>query len=263
MKTPNEIFARHQLLTRRQQPEESLDNFLQELRKLSKNCNYKAVTSEQYREEQVGDAFITGISSKHIRQRLLENAVLDMQSAFDQARALDIAQKNSAVYQPTHPVVATVETIPPTSVPSSISSDSNVPPDLVTVAALPTSTLSVNRKCMFCGNLSHNRKVCPGRSKPLVTQSTTAAIFKPTLCAVHDGCPRSLTHAAVSVEISDRVLTALIDTCSSDNFISRAVVDDLQLKFGSLIKTVSMALSTVPFKFVGSCGINIVLSGNL
>ena len=83
VKTPNEIFARHQLLTSRQQPEESLDNVLQELRKLNKNCNYKAVTSEQYREEQVRDAFITGISSNYIRQRLLENAVLDMRSAFD------------------------------------------------------------------------------------------------------------------------------------------------------------------------------------
>ena len=38
VKMPNEIFARHLLATRRQQSGESLDEFLLELRKLSKDC---------------------------------------------------------------------------------------------------------------------------------------------------------------------------------------------------------------------------------
>ena len=49
IKSPNEIYARHLLAT--QQPGESLDEFLQSLRKLSKDCNLKAVSAEQYREE--------------------------------------------------------------------------------------------------------------------------------------------------------------------------------------------------------------------
>ena len=53
VKTPNEIFARHLLATRRQQSGESLDEFLLELRKLSKDCNLKAVSAEQYKEELV------------------------------------------------------------------------------------------------------------------------------------------------------------------------------------------------------------------
>ena len=50
IKSPNDILARHLLATRRQQPGESLDEFLQSLRKLSKDCNLKAVSTEQYRE---------------------------------------------------------------------------------------------------------------------------------------------------------------------------------------------------------------------
>ena len=100
IKAANEIFSRHQLLTRQQSTTESLDDFLQELRKLSKNCNFQSVLAEKYREEQIRDAFITGISSNYIRQRLLENATLDLQSAFNQARALDVAQKNSEAYMP-------------------------------------------------------------------------------------------------------------------------------------------------------------------
>ena len=71
IKTPNEISARHLLATRRQKPGET--EFLQELRKLSKDCNLKMFTAEQYREELVRDSFINGIASPLIQQRLLEN----------------------------------------------------------------------------------------------------------------------------------------------------------------------------------------------
>ena len=46
IKTPNEIFARHLLATTIQKTGETLTEFLQELRKLSKDCNIKNVTAE-------------------------------------------------------------------------------------------------------------------------------------------------------------------------------------------------------------------------
>ena len=46
IKKPNEIFARHLLATRRQNPGETLVEFIQELRRLSKDCNLKSVTAE-------------------------------------------------------------------------------------------------------------------------------------------------------------------------------------------------------------------------
>ena len=73
VKTPNEIFARHLLSTRKQTVGESLDEFLQELRRLSKDCAFKAVSADKYREEMIRDSFINGLSSALIRQRLLEN----------------------------------------------------------------------------------------------------------------------------------------------------------------------------------------------
>ena len=114
VKTPNEIFARHLLATRRQKSGETLTEFLQELRKLSKDCNLKNVTAEQYREELVRDSFINGLLSPLIRQRLLENKQLDLQTAFDQENALDLAQKNSEAYRmPEMPTTAAVSS-PPT-----------------------------------------------------------------------------------------------------------------------------------------------------
>ena len=72
VKSSNVIFARHLLSTRCQQSGETLDQFLQDLRKLSKDCKFKAVTAEQYREELIRDvhqwALFTSNSSKASRK---------------------------------------------------------------------------------------------------------------------------------------------------------------------------------------------------
>ncbi|XP_063615679.1 uncharacterized protein LOC134788789, partial [Penaeus indicus] len=95
VKTPNVVLARHLLATRKQHPGESLDDYLQELRKLSKDCDLKAtLTAEQYRQELICDAFINGIASPLIRQHLLENRTLDLESIYSQAYLLDLAQRN-------------------------------------------------------------------------------------------------------------------------------------------------------------------------
>ena len=81
VKTPNEIFARHLLATARQAPGQSLNDFVQKLQGLGKDCNFRPVTAQVYREEMVRDAFINGITSSSIRQRLLENRELSLRDA--------------------------------------------------------------------------------------------------------------------------------------------------------------------------------------
>ena len=71
-KQPNEIFPRHKLSTRKQQNGETLDSFMQAL-SLSKDCQFREVSSNEYREEAVRDAFLNGLHDSKIRQRLLEN----------------------------------------------------------------------------------------------------------------------------------------------------------------------------------------------
>ena len=44
------------------------------------------------------DAFISGLSSPSIRQWLLENKTLDLQTAYTQASALDLVQHNNELY---------------------------------------------------------------------------------------------------------------------------------------------------------------------
>ena len=81
----NEVFARQLLATRRQKSGETLDEFLQALKSLSKVCNFQNVTEIVYRYEAVRDAFITGLLSNTIHQRLLEINSLDLCTMFTQA----------------------------------------------------------------------------------------------------------------------------------------------------------------------------------
>ena len=147
----NEIFARHILETTCQQPHEMLDEFLQSLKTLSKDGNFQSVTASKYREESIQNAFITGLRSPSIRQRLLENNTLDLKTVFDQARSLELAMRNSESYS---------------SLPSSV--NAAVPPattedqeeiDPGTLAAV-TSGAST---CFFCGNSNHPCSRCPAR----------------------------------------------------------------------------------------------------
>ena len=80
VKPKNEVFARHLLATRRQEPSESLDQYLQTLKLLGKDCEFRAVTAEENCSEFIRDAFINGLRSSHIRQRLIEEPKLDLSS---------------------------------------------------------------------------------------------------------------------------------------------------------------------------------------
>ena len=96
--TPYVIFARHQLAIRKQQPSVTLEEFFQSFHLLSKDCELADVSAEEYRNELVRDAFIKGLSSPSIRQRLLQNNQLTVTQAFDTARSLRTALEHSDAY---------------------------------------------------------------------------------------------------------------------------------------------------------------------
>ena len=281
-KPKNEIFACYLLSTRRQHSGESLTEFLQELKNLSKDCNFEAVSAEKYREEMIRDSFINGISSPLIRQRLLENKTLDLQTAFAQASAFDLAQRNSEAYtlsvsQPRPFSAATI---------SSDRDDQSLPelphPDLPTdVDSVPLATAypSKTKKkcCFFCGGTLHKRTSCPARNATCNNcgkkghyakvcrskgSATVATIFKPSLCAMTAAVPGSLSRAAAHVYINGQQLSALVDSCSSESFISDEVVHKLSLPFTSAWKDISMAQTTLSTNSIGYCIVDVTLKGN-
>ena len=67
----------------------------QSLERLWQDYNFRDRMAKQVGDKAVRDAFICRITSPVIRQRLLENKILDLQRAYKQAPMLDLAQKNN------------------------------------------------------------------------------------------------------------------------------------------------------------------------
>ena len=74
---------------------ETLSDNLQVLKTLAKECTFSEVTVATYREELTRDAFIIGLSSTSIRQRLLEKAEITLVQAFELAESLDRTHRQS------------------------------------------------------------------------------------------------------------------------------------------------------------------------
>jgi len=82
VKPVNEVYARHKLNTCRQKSEKKIEEFFQHLKILSADCNFAAVTAAQNRNAAIRNAFVAGLRSGYIRQRLLEDNVRELQAAF-------------------------------------------------------------------------------------------------------------------------------------------------------------------------------------
>ena len=61
---------------KKQKPNETLTDFHRALLSMSKDCQFKDVKPEVYRDEMCRESFIAGMSSSTIRQRLLEEKTL-------------------------------------------------------------------------------------------------------------------------------------------------------------------------------------------
>ena len=85
-------------MTRTQRPGESIVEYVHSLRELARDCDYVQVIAEQYKDERKGDAFINGLASSGIRQRLLEVDDVDFKTATERAKTLGRAQHHSAFY---------------------------------------------------------------------------------------------------------------------------------------------------------------------
>ncbi|XP_045455495.1 uncharacterized protein LOC123665196 [Melitaea cinxia] len=150
------------LATRKQRPEESIDTYLQALKLLSKDCDFAAVDAETNKNDNIRDAFIAGISSHKIRQRLLENLTLTLDQAYNQALSLETAEINSQSFNTVslNAVAAKEPTL--------------ISPKTQTVHNETCSSVNNprRRKCFFCGGQIHPRKNCPAFEKTCQTWQT-------------------------------------------------------------------------------------------
>ena len=171
LKPLNVVYNRHLLITCKQDPSQTVDAYFQELSCLAKACSFQPVlTAQQNMEQYVRDAFISGIGSSTIRQHLLENRELKLPDAFQQARALEQAQKQYETYESRFSAPLCDVEPPVFAQPRSANNQNGaMPPPVANSHRVdaPVAATSVTRgnkkgKCYFCGGHIHPaRHLCP------------------------------------------------------------------------------------------------------
>ena len=267
-KAPSPIFARYALKTCKQQTGESLDAFLQKLKRLSVDCNYEAVSAQVHKEEAIRDAFIGGVLSNNIRQRLLEDNNLTLQVAYDRARSLESAQNNADMY---HTIAVAPQHI--AKLQSSVEHETTDQP-CCSSSPEDQSAATIER-CMFCGNKRHPRKFCPARnvecfkcakkghfskvcrSKLIPGKETndTAA----TILRIKSKIARSEVN--VEVIVNGVKANALIDTGSTLSHLSSELSKRLKLELADSHHFVGLAIKGCTSKSLGKCLVDIELKG--
>ena len=163
VKPKNSVFCRQLLATRQQQTDESVDQYLQSLKRLAKDCDFQVVTATQVRDEYIRDAFMNGITSNRIRQRLLEN------------KTLEIAQRQLASYSQPDSLTASVSTVRTEEIDGCLSVCDEQP----TVAAIS------GQKCFFYGNQRHDGPRSPARNSICKNCKKKTSLFNWELSALN------------------------------------------------------------------------------
>lgn len=259
IKAKNTIYARHCLSTRNQQTGEAIDEYLQILKQLSKDCKFTDVKAETYCQEYIRDAFIRGLNCPRIRQRLLENSSLDLEKAYDQARTLEAAEIQAASY---------------VGSPNIMSSAAVGDTDSVREISLSATKI---QNCFFCGYDLHSRSVCPAKDDTCrkcgktghyqrVCKSRQWKNYKnhhskvtATLSSSTTDAIRYLQKSVTNASVNGIRLNALIDTGSTLSFLNEKHLTKCQAKIRQYSGKISMANSSMVTEIVGSCRVNLRL----
>ena len=288
IKTPNVIFSRHQFATRKQKAGESLEEFLQALHVMSKDCNLRNVSAEEYCLDPVRNAFINGLASHHIRQRLLKSKELTVDQAFNKARSLFQAQEYSATYlssmSGTNSVAASSTR---TEDNSENEADINLSP-VTSGEVLAVATFSGGRKCYYCGQRYHCRADCLVKEvscnssgnmgdfscvcrfkgtkptkKPSVGQTSALSSQNPSplFTTYEAACSGSSIKASLGVSVNGIKLTALVDSGSSESYTNSDTSKKLGLKPISSNHNVQMASAAMKMRSFGFCVVDMTING--
>ena len=273
VKPRNEIFARHLLATAQQKVGESIDELVLRLNGLSQNCNFVAVNSQAYSDDMKRDSFISGISSTFVRERLLENQTLSFNQAYEKARALKLAEQTSATYFPHMVNSAQVQANR-----SAVDSDEPSEPSCSAAAVSRQSKISNKGTfmCYFCGSRNwHRRAKCPARDEKCdycgkighyikccmscktVTKGCVNSPCLSSLSALRSSFPK---HVNANVKINDIVARALIDTGSTNSYLSKSFVDQNHITYTSLRFVANMANTSLKTEIHGICNVKLQFS---
>ncbi|XP_065310832.1 uncharacterized protein [Dermacentor albipictus] len=153
----NELYEWSRFHRRVQLPDESVDTYYAELRRMVKRCNYPSAAVE---ERLVRDRFVVGLRDSRLSDQLCRNAKLTLQDGWTQARQSEDADREQALPQ-NHTEHSRELNLDATK--------ANKFPFCRRSGAKPRSPQPQAERsrepstCEFCGRAPHRRSGCPAR----------------------------------------------------------------------------------------------------
>ena len=252
--TKNELYLRHTPIQVRQQGTEDVKAFAVNIQTCAKDCNWQQRTAAEIEQDFMVIAFITGLASPVIRQRLFEEdgGTLTFQQALAKALTMERAYRDSAGYVPhtSSKLVAAAKAGSDDEVgehEASASVKKTIPKGGShrsggTCTPVPTCThcgplghinsdkncWARGRRCLKCGIAGHLAQGCRSQR----TMKKTAAIGeenvrKLTISAIEAklGNPQHcLAESAVELKINGFPVVALLDTEASASYLHPKLV---------------------------------------
>ena len=170
----NLVVDRHRFLTRDQQPGESIDQFVTELRTLAASCEWG-----ELKDDLICSRIVSGISSNSVRERLLRSETdLTLQKAIDICRIAELSKQQMKLFGG-ETVQAGVSRIRHQSTgrpeeQASTSNDADKECGNCGSKHLEGHCSALGRRCNNCRKLNHFAKVCrSGRNINIVQQVET------------------------------------------------------------------------------------------
>lgn len=102
---PNEIVENYHFHLYKQAADQSCDDFLRELRRMSAHCNFGTYLDTASRNQ-----FVFGLKTQAIRSRLLEKKGLTLNNAIEIAKAMETSSRGCAEIQQEKPIVNAIQT---------------------------------------------------------------------------------------------------------------------------------------------------------
>lgn len=274
----NIVFARHQLSTRNQASGESVQAFYQNLLTLTKDCDFKAVSAEEHKEEAVRDSFIRGLNSSSIRTRLLEQDDLTLQQALKTAVSLEKAQEFSSTYLSTDIGAHSVRVKEPEYQNTSVSPRSKSTPCSSICPKLPNAD-KIIKNCRYCGG-SHSakREACPAstafcyhckklghykkfcRSRIDISRTSTTSDYSSPSVSFVAGVLSSLQYTSVPITVMDRNFQALMDSGAGQSFMKSSVASILGFLPEGPDYTINLASEKCSARVLGSVDVKFRVS---